>query len=508
MLDMRSAAVALAAAIIAASFVLAPVAEASEAEHGIQGTFVAPNPDPDAEIPDCFDLRDMGTVTPVRAQDDHGLCWSFASMAAIESLLMLDGGDGFLSPLYTAGLLFDSSGDRSPSGDRAWLKGDADSSGTGGNSRFASLLVTDWRGPVAEELDPFDASLIGQPSDPELSLWDAAHVTGTRMLYMDSDAEEVKRMLMTGLSGAVGIAADREAVMQLDGTSTINVPDGVPNHEVALVGWDDGYPREDFLDVPDSDGAWLVKNSWGSGEDDDGYLWVSYESSMDYVMFYTSYIDAGDGRLYSHDHGLTCFAGSDLPFEGSATAANVFTSRGDESLSSVSFTSFSMDDARYSVQVYTGITDPSDPTGGVPALDAPVTGVMDGRGSVWIPLGAEVALSEGEIFSVCVTFEAEHGYVPLDTYYEDSVMVLSPTASAGESFLLGEDGEWEDLGADGHTNIRIKAFTDGSWDVTPEGGWPDVRRGSGGGGMAAVNCAVAVTAIAAACVVLVIHRRR
>ena len=42
------------------------------------------------------------------------------------------------------------------------------------------------------------------------------------------------------------------------------------NHVVTIVGWDDNYPKENFLpDVPPKgNGAWLVKNSWGSGEED------------------------------------------------------------------------------------------------------------------------------------------------------------------------------------------------------------------------------------------------
>ncbi len=57
------------------------------------------------------------------------------------------------------------------------------------------------------------------------------------------------------------------------------------NHAVTVVGWDDNYPKENFLSgeaegmlpdgsivtvskTPPHDGAWLVKNSWGSGEEE------------------------------------------------------------------------------------------------------------------------------------------------------------------------------------------------------------------------------------------------
>lgn len=47
-----------------------------------------------ASLPDEYDSRDHGFVTPVRNQDVFGVCWSFATIAAVESsLLAHDQGD-------------------------------------------------------------------------------------------------------------------------------------------------------------------------------------------------------------------------------------------------------------------------------------------------------------------------------------------------------------------------------------------------------------------------------
>ena len=42
------------------------------------------------------------------------------------------------------------------------------------------------------------------------------------------------------------------------------------NHAVTIIGWDDNYPKENFLaeHQPPENGAWLVRNSWGSGEEE------------------------------------------------------------------------------------------------------------------------------------------------------------------------------------------------------------------------------------------------
>ena len=44
---------------------------------------------------------------------------------------------------------------------------------------------------------------------------------------------------------------------------------GSSNHTVTIIGWDDNYPKENFLaeHQPPADGAWLAKNSWGSAEE-------------------------------------------------------------------------------------------------------------------------------------------------------------------------------------------------------------------------------------------------
>ncbi|MBO5560305.1 MAG: S-layer homology domain-containing protein [Firmicutes bacterium] len=68
--------------------------------------------------------------------------------------------------------------------------------------------------------------------------------------------------------------------------------DGKPvmaNHIICVVGWDDNYPKSNFLEghQPPADGAWICKNSWGAadsevpnkydwGVDGSGYFYLSY----------------------------------------------------------------------------------------------------------------------------------------------------------------------------------------------------------------------------------------
>ena len=48
------------------------------------------------------------------------------------------------------------------------------------------------------------------------------------------------------------------------------------NHAVAIVGWDDNYPAGNFGRKPSGNGAFIVRNSWGTSFGDNGYFYVSY----------------------------------------------------------------------------------------------------------------------------------------------------------------------------------------------------------------------------------------
>lgn len=89
-----------------------------------------------------------------------------------------------------------------------------------------------------------------------------------------------------------------------------------PNHAVSVVGLDDSFPKEYFTEIngkrPEHDGAWILKNSYGTSYGSDGgFTYVSYEDeylfklnkddSLDYVYTVAGARKPIDQKRYMHD---------------------------------------------------------------------------------------------------------------------------------------------------------------------------------------------------------------
>ncbi len=134
------------------------------------------------------------------------------------------------------------------------------------------------------------------------------------------------------------------------------------NHAVCIVGWDDSFSRTNFGDgvnnLPEGDGAWLVKNSWGSATNDfpngatdkefgieengqhTGYFWMSYydHSIGEFETFefdLNEYSDSEDYVVDQYDFmaGASVFA---LASDEECSSANIYTAEEDMSVRALS----------------------------------------------------------------------------------------------------------------------------------------------------------------------------
>lgn len=109
------------------------------------------------------------------------------------------------------------------------------------------------------------------------------------------------------------------------------------NHAILIVGWDDNWSKTKFKTSPKSDGAWLVRNSWGEKFGDKGYYWVSYEDlTIDPQYTICDYEQMTDSmKVHNLDEpGSTSVVGSGAQERG---FINVFEIDNKEKLKEVTF---------------------------------------------------------------------------------------------------------------------------------------------------------------------------
>lgn len=211
-------------------------------------------------LPSSYDLRDYNQVTAVRSQGNGGNCWSFSAIAALESAI-----------LKATGITYDFSEENMKNlmslySDYGW----AMETNSGGYDKMGVGYLASWLGPVNETDDVYYHQSVLSPV-----LHSFYHVQNilffTRSNYTDNDA--IKKAIMD--YGAVSTSVYWSSAY-LKGKSYYFDGSSGANHAVAIVGWDDNYSKSNFRNTPPADGAWIIKNSWGTSGGDKGFYYVSY----------------------------------------------------------------------------------------------------------------------------------------------------------------------------------------------------------------------------------------
>ena len=229
------------------------------------------------DLPEKFDLRDWGWVTPVKDQGDMGACWAFGTMAALESAL-----------LKATGIQYNLSDNNLQNIMLRYSKYGVSDLYEGGRPVDAIRYFTGWLGGFPSEYDEYDE--YGKVS-PLIDTGKNIHVQDVVIipkfedrLYEDNIKESVIRY--GGIAVSFGAYMDDISYFDLSSAAYYAYKDEHRNyHAVAIVGWDDNFSKEKFSTAPPRDGAWICKNSWGEDWGDNGYFYISY---YDQTLFYHS----------------------------------------------------------------------------------------------------------------------------------------------------------------------------------------------------------------------------
>ena len=417
----------------------------------------------------------------VRDQGIYGVCWSFSTISLIETNLIkknLASSDIDLSELHLVNYTYNCVND--PLGG---LEGDVNKFDTsygsvmqyGGNVEMAANSLLDWEGAVNEKVVPYTIDYIRQVENEQLddSLAygkDVAHVQNFYRVNITS-RDDVKKAVMD--YGAVSISywSDQSSDWSTDNynssTAAYYCPNAyTSNHAVTIVGWDDDYSADNFATTPDGNGAWIVRNSWGSYYGKEGYFYLSYYDKSIYTVGYALEAELSDNYDNNYQYDGAMLYGY-MGYGGSNKYANIFEAKanqdGSENIKAGSFMTGRSTNLNYTVSIYTNLTDETNPESGT--LAAQKSGITTYDGTYTVNLDSPVEINEGNKFSVVVEVRNASGktsYLAYERSMQSGRAGYWCTASAKEnqSFIATPYGYWDDFGKARSCNFIIKAFTD------------------------------------------------
>jgi len=367
--------------------------------------------------PASYDLRNYNRVTPVRDQGSCGDCWAYGAFGSLESSLMPTESWDFYEGDLNANHGFDHM------------------SCAGGNNEMSTAYLARWSGPLNE----------GTSTPLQKHVQEVIYLP-PRSSAIDNDNFKSAIMNYGGISTSFYWNSG-----YMVGGGYFYPPGGSGNHMITIVGWDDTHAVSGAPGV----GAFLCKNSWGSGWNGNGYFWISYYDGAlgheEQAVFHDAEPSSNYDTIYKYDP-----LGESIDYGyGSTTgwAANVFNASSNQTINAVSFYTTDVNTA-YTVSVYTNPA--SGPTGGT--FQTTTSGSIPYAGYHTV-LISSVQVQNEQKFSVIVKLTNPRYTAPIALEYPLSGYSTGARASTGQSYVSSDGNSWSDITNQyANTNVCIKAF--------------------------------------------------
>ena len=215
----------------------------------------------------------------VKNQQTTNSCWTFASLGMLESTLALMNYKNGINPI-----VYDFSERHMEYATSDTFKDGTNKNGfhrkvdSGGNSNTFEAYLTNGTGAISEKEMPFENNI---------DLIELSKIQNVNVITQLNDAinfptykatedkTQIKQQMKQHISDYGGIYTqiygsslnnnecynNKTGALYCDDDTKYQI-----NHSVLIVGWDDNYSKDNFIESkkPQNNGAWIIKNSWGT----------------------------------------------------------------------------------------------------------------------------------------------------------------------------------------------------------------------------------------------------
>jgi len=482
------------------------------------------------EIPSKYSSVTEGNITPIKDQGSNGTCWAFSAMATAEASLISSGAytknNLDLSELQLAYFNYTDKYDPlgNATGDGTYVNESGETYlSLGGNHCYTMWQLAGWTGSTTESSLPYSKAS-GTAKFTYSNYTDVAHLQNAYIIPYDATltgrfnytfSDKTTESYASGVASVGQNANIKNAIMEYgavaisyihtynwwtsendygytsraksgysstyaslySGTELFN-DEYSGGHAVTVVGWNDNYPRTQFAATAPGDGAWLIKNSWGTGGTDGDAEYDDYKSATHEGYYWLSYWDLSicdpeyNGKVYVFDYEPADNYDYNYQYDGGAgnsrisldpgcrISAKYEVKKSDQTIDAVGFGVYSTN-VNYSIDLYKISSLSSGMTSGTKLFSKPITGTTTYAGYYTIPIDNPPELKKGEFYSVVITLKNANGStksisIPIDSTYSGSwIRFVSNTTNDHTAYSSTSTSSFLDLTG---YSLRVKAY--------------------------------------------------